>query len=73
MGGPVILEDPETGGRVATDADEVREAYSRRMEAFVGRCERAVRALGGDFAAMTTTTPFDQALGRFLADRKRRF
>jgi uncharacterized protein (DUF58 family) len=70
--GPVVLVDPETGDRVATDAGAVREAYARRVGEFVDRCCAGVRALGGDFAAMTTSTPFDQALCRFLADRKRR-
>jgi hypothetical protein len=70
--GPVILVDPETGDRVATDADVVRDAYARRVDAFVERYRAGIRALGGDFAPMTTSTPFDQALCRFLADRKRR-
>ena len=71
--GPVILEDPETGARVATDADHIRLAYARRVEAFVDHYRRGVGELGGDFVAMTTSTPFDKALCRFLADRKRRF
>ena len=45
-GGPVILVDPETHRRLATHADEIREAYSRRVGEFVGRCERAMRKAG---------------------------
>jgi len=71
--GPVIFEDPETGAQVATDADAIRADYTERLEAFVRHYERTVRELGGDFVAMTTSTPFDKALGRFLAERKRRF
>jgi uncharacterized protein (DUF58 family) len=71
--GPVILEDPETGMRVATDADHIRAAYGERIASFVARYERGVHALGADFVAMTTSTPFDQALLRFLHERKRRF
>jgi len=71
--GPVILEDPETGARVATDADHIRSAYRERIASFVGEYERGVHALGADFVAMTTSTPFDQALLRFLHERKRRF
>jgi len=71
--GPVILEDPETGARVATDADHIRAAYRERIASFVARYERGVHALGADFVAMTTSTPFDQALLRFLHERKRRF
>jgi uncharacterized protein (DUF58 family) len=71
--GPVVFEDPETGARVATDADAIRAAYRDRIEAFVGHYEREVRALGGEFAAMTTSTPFDRALVRFLSERKKRF
>jgi hypothetical protein len=71
--GPVILEDPETGARVATDADHIRAAYRERIASFVGEYERGVHALGADFVAMTTSTPFDQALLRFLHERKRRF
>jgi uncharacterized protein (DUF58 family) len=73
FGGPVILEDPETGARVATDADHIRAAYVRRIEALADRYCRGVHELGGDFVAMTTSTPFDRALARFLAERKRRF
>ncbi len=71
--GPVILEDPETGARVATDADHIRAAYRKRIASFVARYERGVHELGADFVAMTTSTPFDQALCRFLSERKRRF
>ena len=71
--GPVILEDPETGMQVTTDADTIREAYRRRVDAFVGRYERGVRETHGDFVSMTTSTPFDKALRRFLRQRKRRF
>ena len=71
--GPVILEDPETGAQVATDADHIRSAYGERIASFVGEYERGVHELGADFVAMTTSTPFDQALVRFLRERKRRF
>ncbi len=71
--GPVILEDPETGMRVATDADHIRAAYGERIASFVARYERGVHELGADFVAMTTSTPFDQALCRFLSERKHRF
>jgi uncharacterized protein (DUF58 family) len=71
--GPVILEDPETGATVATDADHIRRQYRQNVEEFVGRYERGVRQRGGDFVSMTTSTPFDKALCRFLAERKRRF
>jgi hypothetical protein len=58
---------------VATDADHIRAAYRERIASFVGEYERGVHALGADFVAMTTSTPFDQALCRFLSDRKHRF
>jgi len=71
--GPVVLEDPETGRRIATDADHIRGAYTQRVEAFVERWRRGVAEAGGDFAVMTTSTPFDRALLKFLRERKRRF
>ena len=71
--GPVVLEDPETGNRVVTDADHIREAYTRRVGDLVAGYERGVRELGGDFVCMTTSTAFDKALCRFLSQRKRRF
>ncbi|HUU10304.1 MAG TPA: DUF58 domain-containing protein [Phycisphaerae bacterium] len=70
--GPVVLEDPETGAQVATDADHIRAAYARRVREFVAGYERGVRDLGGDFVGLTTCTPFDQALCRLLTDRRRR-
>jgi uncharacterized protein (DUF58 family) len=72
LSGPVVLEDPETGARVATHADAIRAAYRQRLDRFVCQFERGVRDLGGDFVSMTTSTPFDKALCRFLAERKRR-
>jgi uncharacterized protein (DUF58 family) len=71
--GPVILEDPETGQRVETDADGIRDAYRERLGKTVAAYERGVRELGGDFASMTTATAFDKALCTFLHERKRRF
>lgn len=73
LDGPVILQDPETGWRVATNADHIRDEYTRRLDDFVAGYERRIRDLGGDFVSMTTRTPFDQALCRFLAQRQRRF
>jgi uncharacterized protein (DUF58 family) len=70
--GPVVLVDPETGRRVTTDADAVRTAYKERIDAMVDRYRGGVSALGGDFASITTSTPFDQALCRFLSERRRR-
>jgi len=73
VAGPVVLEDPETGARVRTDADHIRNAYADRVARFTATYERGVRDLGGDFVALTTHTPYDAALGRFLAERQRRF
>lgn len=70
--GPLVLEDPETGERVATDADAIRDDYRRRLDAFVDFYRRGVRAARGDFAAMTTSTPFDRALVKFLHERQKR-
>jgi uncharacterized protein (DUF58 family) len=71
--GPVVLADPESGVEVATDADAIRQSYGERIDAFVGRYEREIRDMGGEFAAMTTSTPFDHALVHFLTERKKRF
>jgi len=73
LDGPVVLEDPETGLRVRTDADHIRAAYTDRVAAVTAAYERGVRQMGGDFVAMTTQTPFDQALCHFLTERRRRF
>ncbi len=70
--GPVVLEDPETGLAVATDADHIRAAYTERVASLVRHYARTVRGLGGDFAALTTRTPFDRALVRLLTERRRR-
>ena len=73
LAGPVVLEDPETAVKIATDADHIRADYTSRIASFVNRYETGVRQMGADFAAMTTETPFDQALCRFLHERKHRF
>ena len=71
--GPVILEDPETGQTVSTDADHIRADYTRRIEEFIRDHELNIRKIGGDFVSMTTDMPFDKALSKFLTERKRQF
>ncbi len=70
--GPVVLEDPETGERVETDADAIGDDYRRRVEATTATYRRGIGEAGGDFATVTTRTPFDRALVRFLHQRRRR-
>ncbi|MFQ6132311.1 MAG: DUF58 domain-containing protein [Armatimonadota bacterium] len=67
--GPVLLEDMETGERLATDADEVRGAYRREVSRFIGAYRQGCRERFIDYLCADTATPFEQVLASFLGRR----
>ena len=71
--GLVELEDPETGDRVAVDADGMRSDYQAEVESFRevyrDRCQQARI----DYVELDTSMPFDKALMEYLLKRQRRF
>lgn len=64
-----LIREPESGREFQVDgfgAARCREALKALLETY----RRRFHALGVDYAAITTETPFDRALGAFLASRR---
>ncbi|MGC9317175.1 MAG: DUF58 domain-containing protein [Armatimonadota bacterium] len=72
MRGPRIVEDLETGQRLITDADEVREEYEEAMRRHVERLRDGCARHGVDHELFVTDRPFGPALVAYLARRRRR-
>lgn len=67
----VEFEDLETGTRIATHGWEIRDAYLERMRAWIDVYRRACGDIGVEYVPVSTSTPFDLALFRFLEKRSR--
>lgn len=65
----VEFVDLETGERLVTQVPSVREAYARRVEAFVQEQRALARADGVTFVAADTTRPLDLVLRDFTRQR----
>ncbi len=70
--GPAIVEDMETGERLATDAAEVRDEYGEAMRRHVDRIRDGCVRHGIDHQLFVTDRPFGPALVSYLARRRRR-
>jgi hypothetical protein len=65
------FEDLETGARLDTHAWEIRDAYLERFRAWTTWYQRACGEIGAEYVPMSTATPFDLALFRYLEKRSR--
>ena len=68
---PATFVDSETGEEVALEPWEVRQGYKRRLEAWAERYRTECRRAQIDYVAVDTSTPYDQALYRYLEKRRR--
>jgi uncharacterized protein (DUF58 family) len=65
--------DPERPGRrLRLDGRAVRAVYRRNLEAHFEALRRGCGSTGIDYVLLDTRSPFDEALARFLAARRRR-
>jgi len=55
--------------RLTLDPQMLRERYIERIQGFIDAIRRAALGLRIDYAPVTTSTPYDRALVRFLATR----
>lgn len=67
--GELALEDMETGRSVVLSADEVRPRYRRRVAEWREELRRMSASLGADFVPLETSSPFGEALVRYLIRR----
>jgi len=67
--GPVIFEDAETGEKIRTEPDVIRETYQKYLKARLNIFSQAFRGYGMDYVVLTTDAPFDKGLGMYLSWR----
>ncbi len=70
--GPYVLEDLETGERLATDTDAVREEYHSAIRRHVNGLHDGCVRHGIDHELIVTDMPLGRALIAYLARRRRR-
>ena len=69
--GETEFEDLETGERVSTQGWEIRDAYIARFQAWLAGYRRACGEIGAEYVPMSSATPFDLALFRYLEKRSK--
>ena len=70
--GPAVFEDMESGERLRTDTDAIRDAYRQRVDERIRSFAQAFHGFGADFLSLGTDTPFDKGLGLYLSWRASR-
>lgn len=69
--GETEFEDLETGDRLATHAWEIRDDYIERFRSWTTAYRRACGEIGAEYVPVSTKTPCDLALFRYLEKRSR--
>lgn len=69
MGGTRRYRDSEGPGVAEADPDALRPAYQAELQAWLDTLETEARARRIQYARMTTVTPYDRALERYLTSR----
>jgi uncharacterized protein (DUF58 family) len=62
--------DAETSGQLDADPEALRAAYQSELHHWLESLETQSRARGIHYSRMTTATPYDQALERYLTARR---
>jgi uncharacterized protein (DUF58 family) len=70
--GQVRFEEPETQGRVVTDAQSVKAGYLEELQKFIQTYRDACRNVRADFVQVDNAMMFDKALTEFLVQRQAR-
>lgn len=70
-GGEVQFVDKETGERLRTQPWFVKKEYRRSVREWISWLERECKEDAIDYNLVTTETPFDQALVKYLNKRRR--
>ncbi len=71
--GMVEMIDPETGDKIAVDADGMRDDYLSELESFRRRYKEKCSRARIDYVELDTSMPFDKALLEYLLMRQARF
>ncbi len=71
--GMVEMVDPETGDKLAVDADGMRDDYLSELESFRLHYKEKCSRARIDYVELDTSMPFDKALLEYLLMRQARF
>ncbi len=71
--GLVELEDPESGERIAVDADGYQQDYAEVVRTFREDLKERCARMRIDYVPLDTSMPFDKALLEYLLMRQSRF
>jgi len=69
--GDAIYFDPETGDELRTSSAALRGEYASAVDRAVAEWRRECRKMGADYHLLTTDTPMNPGLGRYLEKRAR--
>ena len=69
--GDALFFDPETDEELRTSSSALRREYGRAVEQAIGDWRRVCRGMGADYELVTTDTPVDHVLRRYLEKRAR--
>jgi uncharacterized protein (DUF58 family) len=67
------FEDPETGGRLIVDSNEMRGDYLGAVAELREFYKIACVRMGADYVPLDTSLPFDRALVQYLSQRRAKF
>jgi hypothetical protein len=67
--GTAQFVDPESNDRIDADADAIRSAYRAELDQFLSEMEHQAKARGIHYLRMTTSTPYTEAIERYLSTR----
>ena len=70
--GPRLFEDLESGQRILSDPDTIRNEYLSRFDAHNRAVQAECEAVGAAWRQLTTNEPLELALAEFLQARRQR-
>jgi uncharacterized protein (DUF58 family) len=70
--GDAVFTDSESAARVTISVDDVRPAYQQKMRGFLDAWSGSLRGRGIDYQLVSTATPYEKALERYLFARAAR-
>lgn len=68
--GPSVFEDLESGEKLRTEPDAIRDRYRRLVKEKLEHFAHTFRSSRIDFLTLTTDTPFDKGMGAYLSWRR---
>ena len=68
--GSILFEDVETGEKIKTEPEAIRQAYREFVEKKLAETSHFFKGLGIEHVVLTTDTPFNKGLGTYLSWRE---